>query len=108
MFGVVNVTQTVAIARDLRTLLDAVFVQEGLGGYADSDAAQIAGWIVIGANVLSLVLAIGFAVPRLRAKRTAFWIPLAAAGVCVLVTTAVIVAAAFVDPAFMARLTSGR
>ena len=37
------------------------------------------GWIVvIAVNVVGLALAIGFAVPRLRAHRTAFWVPLAA------------------------------
>ena len=84
-----------------------MFAQEGLGSYSNVAAAHTAGWIVIGVNLLSLVLAIGFAVPRLRAHRTAFWIPLVAAVVCVIVTTVVIVAAAAADPAFLARL-SGR
>jgi hypothetical protein len=54
-------------------------------------------------NRACLVLAIGFAVPRLRTRRTAFWIPLVAAVVCIVVTTVVIVAAA-ADPSFLARL----
>ena len=104
MFGLINVTQTVAIARDLHPLLDAVFAQEGLGAYSNDAAARIAGLIVIGVNLVCLVLAIGFAVPRLRTRRTAFWIPLVAAVVCIVVTTVVIVAAAAADPSFLARL----
>jgi Family of unknown function (DUF6264) len=100
----VNVTQTVAIARDLHPLLDSVFAQEGLGAYSNDAAARIAGWIVIAVNVLCLVVAIGFAVPRLHARRTAFWVPLVAAAVCIVVTTVVIVAAAIADPAFVAKL----
>jgi hypothetical protein len=106
VFGVINVTQTVSIARDLHPLLDSVFAQEGLGPYTNDAAARVAGWIVIAVNVLCLVLAIGFAVPRLRVHRTAFWIPLIAAAVCIVVTTVVIVAAAAADPAFLARLRS--
>ncbi len=107
MFGVVNVTQTVARARDLRVLLDTVFAQQGLGPYTNEAVADAAGAIVIAVNVLSLVLAIGFAVPRLRTRRTAFWVPLAAAGVCLVITTAVVLAAAIADPAFAARMTAG-
>ena len=75
VFGLINVTQTVAIARDLRPLLDSVFAQEGLGAYSNEPVAQAAGWIVVAVNVLSLVLAIGFTVPRLRTHRVAFWVP---------------------------------
>jgi hypothetical protein len=106
VFGVINVTRTVAMARDLQGLLDLVFAQQGLGDYTNAAAAQAAGGVVIAVNVLCLVLAIGFAVPRIRTRRTAFWVPVAAAGVAVVLTTAVILAAAAADPAFVARLTA--
>jgi NhaP-type Na+/H+ and K+/H+ antiporter len=101
---VINVTQTVAAARDLRSVLDLVFAREGIGTYTNVAFAEATGWFVIAANVLSLVLAIGFAVPRLRARRTAFWIPLASAAVCVVVTTVLILSAAVADPAFLAKV----
>ncbi len=52
--------------------------------------------------MLCLVLAIGFSVPRIRQKRTSFWIPLVCAAISLLVTVGLILAALVVDPGFQA------
>jgi hypothetical protein len=105
LIGVLDVTRTVAVARDLGTLLATVFQQGGFGDYTAYDAARVVGWVIIAVNVVALALAIGLAVPRLRAKRTAFWIPLIAGVSCVVLTTALTVVAAAADPAFAARIS---
>jgi hypothetical protein len=85
-------------------LLDAVFAQAGYGDYTADGVAQTIGWVVIGVNVLGLALAIGFAIPRLRAHRTAFWLPLVIGFACVVLTTVLVAGAAVADPAFAANM----
>lgn len=102
VLGVINVTQTVAWARDLPEALQAGYDAQNIGTFASTAAAAVAGPIVIAANVLAMVLAIGFAVPRIRAKRMAFWIPLVCAGIATGVTFALVMATVASDPAFVA------
>jgi type III secretory pathway component EscS len=104
LIGLLDVTRTVAVARDLGSLLDAVFVQAGFGAFTSDDVAGAIGAVVIAVNVLGLIIAIALAVPRLRAHRTAFWIPLVAGVTCVVLTTGLLVGAAASDPAFTAQL----
>ena len=103
LIGLVDVTRTVSIGRDFPTFLDAVLAQSGLGHVTNLAAADVAGWIVIAANVLGLVLAIWFTVPRLRTRRLAFWVPLAAGVTCVIVTMLITVGTAIADPSVSAR-----
>jgi hypothetical protein len=103
LIGLVDVTRTVAVARDLGALLDSVFAQSGMGDYTSDDVARVVGAVVILVNVLGLVLAIGLAVPRLRAHRPAFWVPMVIGAGCVLLTTALTLGAAVADPAFAAH-----
>jgi uncharacterized protein (DUF983 family) len=98
------VTRTVAVARDLGSVLDAVFAQSGLGDYTSDDVARVVGLVVIGVNVVGLAVAIALAVPRLRNHRTAFWVPLIVGVGCVLLTTVLTVGAAVADPAFAAHV----
>jgi hypothetical protein len=100
---VLDVTRTVAVARDLGGLLDAVFAQSGMGDYTSDDVARVVGVVVIAVNVVALVLAIALAVPRLRTHRPAFWVPLVLGAGCVLLTTALTLGAAVADPAFAAH-----
>ena len=104
VFGLVNVTQTVAQARDLGPVLDSFFLQQGMGAYTNTRAAEVGGLLLGLTSVLCLVIAIFFAVRRLRARRRAFWIPIVCAAVGVLVTTIVIGGAVMADPAFFAYL----
>lgn len=106
VFGVINVTQTVAAARDLGAVLQEVFAEQGLGRFTNTAAANGVGWAVIAVNVLALVLAIFFSVPRLRLHRTTFWIPLVCAAGSLLITTGLMVGIAVSDPAFMAGIAS--
>ena len=104
VIGVIDVTRTVAVARDLGALLDAVFEQAGFGEFTRDDVAQVVGAIVVAVNVLGLIVAIAAAVPRLRAHRTAFWVPLVVGATCLILTTVLLVVAAATDPAFTAQL----
>jgi uncharacterized membrane protein YhaH (DUF805 family) len=81
-----------------------VFVQAGFGDFTNEQVAQVMGAVIIAVNVVGLVTAIALAVPRLRAHRTAFWVPLAAGAACVVLTTVLLIAAAASDPAFTAQL----
>ena len=100
VLGLVNVTQAVAQARDLLPTLDALYATRGMGRYTDVAAAGAAGTAISLSSVLCLVLAIAFAVPRIRAGRPAFWIPLVCAVITVVVTAGLVIAAMLVDPAF--------
>ncbi len=107
--GVVNTTQTVAQARDLPASLDEVYAAQGIGHYSQVGLATGIGWVVVIESVLSLVLAIAFAVPRIRAHRVAFWIPLVAAVGSAVLTVVLVAIAILADPAYLAsiRHTSG-
>ena len=73
VFGLIQVTQTVAQSRDLVPILDGVLRANGAAAYTNAEAASVGGLLLAGSHVLSLVLAIGFSVPRLRTRRRAFW-----------------------------------
>jgi hypothetical protein len=102
--GVINVTVTVANMRELPENLQLGYEQQGIGPYTATGLASAMGWSVIISSTLALVLAIGFAVPRLRAHRLAFWVPLVAAAVSLLLTTVFVGIAVFGDPAGAAYL----
>jgi hypothetical protein len=107
LIGLLDVTRTVAIARDLGAVLDAVYAQAGMGDYTSDDVARVIGAAVIAVNVIGLVLAIALAVPRLRAHRSASWVPLVIGLGCVVLTTGLILGAAVADPAFAAHVRAG-
>jgi Family of unknown function (DUF6264) len=102
--GVINVTVTVAGMRELPAALQERYSEQGIGTYASTDLANAMGWSVIVVSMLALVLAIGFAVPRLRAHRLAFWIPLTAAAASLILTTVLVAIAVVGDPAGAAYL----
>jgi hypothetical protein len=96
--GVVNVTVTVANMRELPEALQFGYAQQGIGTYTNIGLATAMAWSVIVTSMLALVLAIGFAVPRLRAHRLAFWVPLVAAAASLILTTVFVSIAVFGDP----------
>lgn len=107
--GVINVTVTVANMRELPQTLQEGYAQQGIGTYTAISLATAMGWSAIVVSMLALVLAIGISVTRLRAHRLAFWVPLAAAAVSLILTTLLVAVAVFGDPAGAAYLqrTSG-
>jgi Family of unknown function (DUF6264) len=102
--GVINVTLTVASLRELPEQLRLRYQEQGIGTYTSTDLASAMGWLGIISSMLALVLAIGFAVPRLQAHRTAFWVPLVAAAASLFFTTLFVGIAFFGDPAGAAYL----
>jgi hypothetical protein len=102
--GVLNTTQTVAQARDLPAALDAVYTNQGIGHYSQVGLATGIGWVVVVESVLSLVIAIAFSVPRIRAHRVAFWIPLTAAVASSVLTVVLVAVAILADPAYLASV----
>ena len=101
LVGVVNTVQTVAQARQLRMALDQVYAARGIGRYTQAGLATGIGWAIVVTSVASLVLAIGFAVPRIRDHRLAFWIPLVAGAASAVVTIVLVAAAILADPAYL-------
>ena len=104
LWGVITTVQTVAQARDLPGSLNAVLSSRGLGPYTQTALATTIGWIVVAEAIVSLALAIGFAVPRIRDHKIAFWVPLAAGAVSAVLTLVLITAAIAADPAVLASL----
>jgi hypothetical protein len=102
--GVLNTTQTVAQARDLPAGLDQVYAARGIGPYTQVGFATGIGWAIVAVAVATLVLAIGFSVPRIRDHKLAFWIPLAAGVASALVTGLLIAVAVLADPAYLHSL----
>ena len=102
VLGLINTTQEVAQARALPALIEQVYVMQGIGRYTNVGAAASAGLALQAISVLCLVLAIGFAVPRIRRHRTAFWIPVVCAVVSLIVSLVVVLAVTVTDPAFAA------
>ena len=101
LVGVVNTIQTVAQARELPLALDQVYAARGISKYTQVGFATGIGWVIVATSVASLVLAIGFAVPRIRDHRIAFWIPLVAGAVSAVVTIVLVGAAILADPAYV-------
>jgi hypothetical protein len=99
--GVINTIQTVAQARELPAALDQVYAARGISRYTQVGLATGIGWVVAIAAIGSLVLAIGFSVPRIRDHRLAFWIPLAAGAASAVVTVVLVAAAILADPAYL-------
>lgn len=102
--GLVQVTQTVALARTLDVAISETFVSRGIGAYTSGDVARGAGVVITAVSLLCLALAIGFAVPRLRRRVTAFWVPLVCAAIWFVVTGALVFAAMVADPAAVAAM----
>ncbi|HET6824729.1 MAG TPA: DUF6264 family protein [Amnibacterium sp.] len=101
LIGVVNTVQTVAQARDLPAALDQVYAARGISRYTQVGLATGIGWAIVVTSIVSLALAIGFAVPRIRDHRLAFWIPLLAGAASAFVTIVLVVAAILADPAYL-------
>lgn len=103
--GVLQVTQTVALARTLDVTIAQSFAAQGLGTYTSGAVARGAGVAITVVSLVCLVLAIGFSVPRLRRRVPAFWVPLVCAAIWLLVTGLLVFAAMVADPAAMAAFT---
>ncbi|MCU1472569.1 MAG: hypothetical protein JWQ92_637 [Amnibacterium sp.] len=99
--GVINTVQAVAQARDLPAVLDRIYQARGISRYTPVDVATGIGWAMAVAAIASLVLAIGFSVPRIRDHRLAFWIPLAAGAASAVVTGLLVTAAILADPTYL-------
>ena len=97
--GVIDVTVTVANMRELPQTLQLGFAQQGIGPYRAIGLATAMGWSAIVTSMLALVLAIAFAVPRLRAHRLAFWVPVVAAVASLILIRVFVVIAVLGDPA---------
>lgn len=104
--GLIDVTQSVAQARALDSVLGRFFTQQGIGAYTNHAVAQGAGVAIAIVNTACLVIAIAFSVPRLRARRRAFWVPIVCAAVNIAVSFALFTAAVLSDPAIGAYLRS--
>lgn len=76
VFGVLNVATSIPQFADFGRVLDDAYSAAGIGDYT---SAGLAGGVGLALNVIQIVLiliAVLVAVPRLRANRLAFWVPL--------------------------------
>lgn len=97
--GLISVTQVVAAARDLPAFLDETYTAAGMGRFHDSALATGLGYAIVAVQMIALVGAIAVSVPRLRAHRMTFWVPLLAASACTAITVALLFVAIATDPA---------
>ena len=97
--GVISVTRVVAVARDLPAFLDEAYAASGRQPFQESALATGLGYAIVVVQMVALVGAIAVSVPRLRAHRISFWVPLLAASACTAVTVALLFAAVASDPA---------
>ena len=104
VLGVLNVLTGIPQMLRLGETLDATYAAQGFGDYTSLGLASAIGVAVNVVNVLLLVTAAAVAVRRLRAGRIAFWIPLVAGVVSLVVTIVLIGAAMLGDPALAAYL----
>ena len=98
--GLYSVTQVVALGRTLPASLDEAYAASGIGHYTNVALATPIGLAIAITQVVSLVIAIAVAVPRLRRGQPAFWVPLAVAAGCWIVTGVLYLVAVLGDPAF--------
>jgi hypothetical protein len=96
--GVVNDITIVADLRGLTEQLQEMYRTLHIGTYDTIDLANAMSTCGIVAAMAALVIAIGASVPRLRARRLAFWVPLVAATATIVLTTVFRLVAAFGDP----------
>jgi phosphatidylglycerophosphate synthase len=104
--GLISVTQVVAVARDLPGSLDAAYAAAGRAALTHSTLATAIGYAICAVQMLALIGAIAVSVPRLRARRLSFWVPLLAGFVCTAVTVALLFVAVATDPASFPAPTS--
>ncbi|HEY5224692.1 MAG TPA: DUF6264 family protein [Microbacteriaceae bacterium] len=103
--GFLNVIFTVPGLFNLSSTINATFQQMGVGSFTPTSLARVLG---IGLAVFYIAAWIGtllLTMPRLRAGRLSFWIPLVA-GVIVTVVSMIIFLILFLgDPSFVAYMT---
>jgi len=101
--GAVSVIGTFAELADLAATIDEVYRIQGIeDAYGAPELANAVGFGVNVLRVAALLWAAALAIPRLRAGRVAFWIPLTAGVVGSLAIGIAMVALILGDPAFLA------
>jgi hypothetical protein len=106
VLGVISVTNAVAAGRDLNGYLQQSYAAAGLGEFTPSALVTGLGYAIVVVELAALVVAIGFAVPRIRTHRRAFWVPLIAGSAATAVTLALLLLAIDTDPGSLPSPTS--
>ena len=106
LVGLYIATTSFAQAPDTGAIFDSYLVSAGVGHYTLTELATGTAYAGAGSELLSLLLAIGFSVPRLRAHRRAFWIPLVSGLIGFVLATVFNAIALFSDPAVMTYITA--
>ncbi len=104
VFGTFNVLTGIPQMLRLSQALDEAYASQGFGDYTADSLATAMGIAVNVVNVLLLIAAVAASVRQLRAGRIAFWIPLVAGAVALIVTIVLIGAAMLGDPALPSYL----
>jgi Family of unknown function (DUF6264) len=104
--GLYTATTSFATAPNAAVSFDEYMVSAGIGHYTQTALAVGSSYATAASELLALLLAIGFSVPRLRTHRRAFWIPLVSAAISLTLALVFSAVAFFGDPAFQAYLNS--
>lgn len=99
IFGVLNVATSLRTLADLPAVLDSAYTSAGVGRYTATELAASIGVALNVTQVILLLVAVAVAVPRLARNRLAFWVPLAAGGVWMVVSLVLFIVAMVGDPA---------
>jgi len=107
VLGVLNVLTSIPQFLRLPETLDEAYALQGFGDFTADDLASAVGVAVNVVNVLLLLGAVALAVTRLRAGKIAFWVPVVAGVIGVLVTIVLIAVAMIGDPTLAAYIDQG-
>lgn len=86
---------------DLPSLLNQVYAQQGIGTFAGTEFAATAGFAINASNLIIYASVLPLTVARLRARRIAFWIPLAGGVLAAIITGSLMIAVMVNDPTFI-------
>ena len=92
---------------DLPAVVQSVYDIQGVGTFASSPLAEGMGPAIVIVNVAIFVLTVFLTVRRLQKNRLAFWIPLVAGTLSIVVTAVLLGIVIFNDPAFRAFASLG-
>jgi hypothetical protein len=87
--GLVNLLNSIPGDLDFAAYLKAVFAASGFGTLDVPESARIAGIIALVIDILLLLAATVLSLARIRARRRAFWVPLAAGGISIVCLTVI-------------------
>ena len=98
LFGVINLVQYAAPLLDFDTFLERATAGTPTESIDFGEPARVGGYVLFGVSLVLLLVAGFVAVQLLRRGRVAFWVPLVAGGLTVLIWVVVLIAIVMQTP----------